>query len=988
MSVFTGVSDRIWRLGRTHTDALRDVLLTIVVSGTCIGLLWFGVNHSLQIERDAAEQAGIENTSNLARVFADNTARAIRQIDDALLLARDNYLQNPSGFDPGELGRSRRFISGFTFQLSLVGPDGILKISSLGSPQTPVNLSDREHFSVHVRPQDDRLFISKPVLGRVSGKWSVQMSRRITLPDGSFGGVLVISVDPDYLADFYSTIDLGEDGSIALIGLDHIVRARTAGDTGIRLGQVLPNSDWLQSDVVAGHVLWTGSLDGVKRLLAYRIVSDLPLAVTVAQSTTQVLARYSRSSRDYRLAAGVLSAMILLAGGTVMSHQLISYRARFALRRSAAEQQATLENMGQGIMMIDADGIVAVLNRRAIDLLGLPAHLVTGRPRFQAILAWQLSQREFGADDGPIREIVRQNENDEERIKAPSIYERQRPDGRWLEVRSVAMPDGRMVRTFSDITARKATELALAAARDAAEAASRARSDFLAVMSHEMRTPLNGVIGMATLLTDSGLRDDQSGFAATLDASARHLLQLIDDVLDFSRLEAGKVELEDQEFSLAAVVNTVAQMLAPRAAEKGLKIAVYLDSRLPESAHGDARRLRQVLLNLLGNAIKFTEIGGVTIRAHVPETSCSDFTRVCFVVNDTGIGIDPSAKESLFNEFIQADSSISRRFGGTGLGLAISRRIVEAMGGTIKFDSQPEQGTAFYFDITVKGRRTQSPALLQSCKILLIDDLALTRATLADQLSDLGATVVHAAALSEVLPAEVHQPPQEFNLVILDCKEAHAYATAIQMRWPHTTIVAIGEPLSGKATEAPQGFDRYLARPLTATAIAGLVDASSNPRKQAEHTPPVQSRSTGQNLGLRILVAEDNVVNQRVAAAMLSKNGCTPCVVSNGREAVEALTTGSYDVVLMDMMMPEMDGLSAVRTIRALPDTGREIPVVMLTAATSTADILACRDAGADEFLAKPIDFEQLSHVLRRYQRKAHSISVLRSDVPPQPATA
>jgi two-component system sensor histidine kinase/response regulator len=965
----------VWTLLRRHAGAFRAGLLTVVASMACIGLLWFGIMHSLRTERAAAEAAGRNNTGNLARVFADNTARAVRQVDDTLLYVRDSYVHDPNGFDLSVWGRNRQFQAGLMFQVSLIGPNGHLTGSSLGTPQESVDLSDREHFRVHVEGDGAGLFISKPVLGRISGRWSVQLSRRVTMQDGGFGGVVVISVDPAYLADFYGTMDLGLDGSIVLVGLDGVVRARAVGDTAVHLGQTMVHADWLRGDKVAGHAIWQSSLDGIERLLAYRRVPELPLVVLVTQATAQVFAEYENNRHDYFLAGGLLSVMILLACATVVSHQVISHQARVALRRSAAEQQATLENMSQGIMMIDADGTVAVLNHRAIDLLGLPAHFAQGRPRFQSILAWQLSQREFGDEGSLVREIVRQNECDGARVQTPPIYERQRPDGQWLEVRSTAMPDGRMVRTFTDITARKANELALAAARDAAEAATRARSEFLAVMSHEMRTPLNGVIGMATLLSDSGLRDDQAAFASTLDASARHLLQLIDDVLDFSRLDAGKVQLEEVDFELAATVHAVAQMLAPRAGEKGLKLACCVDPALPVTVHGDAGRLRQILLNLAGNAVKFTEQGGLAITVRRLDGAAEGQVRVGFRVVDTGVGIHTNAQSTLFDEFVQADSSISRRFGGTGLGLAISRRLVEAMGGAIGFDSAPGAGTTFYFDVRLRGGSGETSAPLAGQRLLVIDDVVVTRETVMMQLSGYGAAVAGAATLQEALDAVCSVGPgRPFDAVLCDCG-AGAAAWLDHLRATMglgTKLVLVGDLAAQSSAADAVSSDLRLPRPVTLAALASVLGLAPVAGVDAAPVVPQTERVMASgvlDLGLRILLAEDNAVNQRVAAAMLARVGCRVDIVENGQAALEALDRVGYDLVLMDLMMPEMDGLTAVRALRALPPPVGELPVLMLTAATSVDDVAACRAAGANAFLAKPIDFEQLKEVLGRYAR-------------------
>lgn len=968
---FAWVGARILAHLRQEPDAVRAILRTVGAGLIVTGVLWVGTLHVLSAQRQAAWTAGLENTRNLALVFADNTDRGVRLVDNALLSLRESYLRDPSGFDLAGWTRARQLATGLTLQVAIIGPDGILVDSSVPDSPRRVDLSDREHFRVHVGRTEDALFISRPVRGRVSGKLSVQMTRSMRLPDGRLAGVVVASLDPTYLGEFYGSIDLGADGGVMLVGTDGVLRAASADQTSVAIGEALPSLLWA-TEVPSGHTTWQGP-DGVERLVAVREVPDLPLVVLVAQSTRDVLADAMQARRAYLLAVGLLTALIIAAVATVASQQWMSHRARSALRRSAAEQQATLENMSQGIMMIEADGTVAVLNHQAVEMLGLPSSLATGRPRLQSMLAWQIAQGEFGPEGSPTRAMADCALELGAGTGSPTGFEWRRPDGRWIEVRSVGLPDGRLVRTFTDVTARKETELALSAARDAAEAATRARSDFLAVMSHEMRTPLNGVIGMASLLRESGLQPHQAAFAETLDASARHLLQLIDDVLDFSRLEASQITLEEVPFEPAALVRTVVEMLAPRASEKRLKLACAIDPALEAPLIGDPGRLRQVLLNLAGNAVKFTERGGFAITARVLAQRTGEVT-VGFAVADTGIGIAPSARPLLFREFAQGDTSISRRFGGTGLGLAISRRLIEAMRGDIDFESELGSGAVFRFSVRLHGTLPDPRPLLVNRRLLVVDELELTRRTLLQGLGAHGARAVGVAAVQDVL--DRFRPVAEGSLdaVLLDCPDPQLAAEQIRpIGGGATRLIGVGP---SPRPRPDQSLDGWLSRPVSIEALQALL---------ADAPPPTATpvrESTAAPLDLTVLLAEDDRVNQQVALAMLDRIGCRTELVTNGVAALQAVRRGGWDVVLMDLMMPEMDGLTALRKLRAFPAPLGTVPVVMLTASASIEDVARCRAAGADDFLAKPIELGQLRRVLAALPRSSVA------DAAAQPAPA
>jgi two-component system, sensor histidine kinase len=683
---------------------------SVLLGVSTVLLIWLGAFYFISQERLHAERAAQQNGANLDRAFEEQIIRSLRAVDQTLLYARDMYVRDRKGFDISLWSRNR-FLMDLTFQVSIIGADGHLVASNISGVGGNLDLSDRQHFKVHVTSKDDQLFISKPVFGRVSGKWSIQLTRRINNPDGSFGGVVVVSLDPDYLSRFYESIDLGTNGVIALIGTDGIVRARAASGApeigaSVVKGPLLSNF----ARTRAGSFYTTSQLDGIDRLFNYREVRGYPLVVVVGLARSEIFAQYESDRMTYLVIASLLS-----------------------------------------LWMIAATSAVA---------------------RYQS---------------------------------------------------------------------------GLARARDAAEAGTRARSGFLAMMSHEIRTPMNGVIGTADLLIESGLNPEQLSLVSTLRDSAEHLTQIIDDVLDFSKLEADRIELEQIEFDIRRMVRGSIDILAPRAQAKGIALQASVSPNVPVRVLGDPARLRQVLLNLIGNAVKFTKTGGVSVTVARESESGADDMTLGFAVADTGIGIPDDAVGLLFREFSQVDGSIARRFGGTGLGLVICQRLTNLMGGEISVKSKVGFGSVFRFTVRVRAASSEEDA-------------------------------------------------------------------------PHDDITI------------PTQF-----------------------------LPEIDGRRA------RILLAEDNLTNRMVAIKLLQKLGVDVDIAVNGVDAVAACTSTVYDLVFMDMMMPEMDGLAATRAIRQLPPPYCSPHIVALTANVQPSDRTMCLQSGMNDFLAKPITRKGLAGKLQRF---------------------
>ena len=938
-----------------------------------IALIWGSVAYHLDVERMRARQAAVQNTGNLARSFEEYTVRSIKEVDKSLLLLRTAFEKNPEEFDLAAFTASPYFLNDLTLQVAMIGATGQMLSTNIGAVTASVDLSDREHFRVHATGTEDVLFISRPVLGRASGKWSVQLTRRLRRPDGGFAGVIVASLDPAHLARFYESVDVGTDGAITLIGRDGVVRAR--GGPGSALGRDVSNTALMREMRVAPNG-WTQSLstiDGLDRLVSWREVRGFPLFVTVSVPEREIYAAVTVKERELRLSAAGMTLLIGCAIVLSSRHRIRLTRARGALAESerhasqkSAELEATLANMSQGIMMVDANRTVAVINRRAVDLLGLPAAFLHSRPRFDEILRWQWENGEFDSEGTALDEKTLAFIRTGGIAAEYQVYERARPDGTVLEIRSIPLAGGGVVRTYTDITERVLAQEALARARDEAEAASRARTSFLAMMSHEMRTPLNGVIGMANLLIDTPLDDEQSRYVSTLRASGEHLLMIISDILDLSKLEADRLELEDIAFDLEDTVGTVLEIVAPAAREKSLFLVAQIAPDVPRRVRGDPAVLRQVLLNLVGNAVKFTPAGQVEVRvARGPEAEDGRL-HISFEVHDTGIGIAADKLSALFHEFSQLDGSISRRFGGTGLGLAISRRLVERMDGRVSVDSELGKGSIFRcFVVLAPIEDEPSAPLLQDLRVLIISTDSYVRPALASMLEAAGAAAAQATGLHEAEAALDQVKPQT---VLIDESLGDGLAACIN------SVQARGGPVPPRivlltgiiqrnvhAPARPAGIDRTVAWPVTGSVLAGAVAGAAGPAL----LPVVEDESAGSS-GLRILLAEDNRTNRLVVGTILEKLGHTVHTVEDGRAAVEAVQRDRYDLVLMDVMMPEMDGYAACRAIRALPGAVSRLPIVALTANALPEDEAAAKAAGMSDFATKPITRARLQQIVAR----------------------
>ena len=716
-------------------------------------------------------------------------------------------------------------------------------------------------------------------------------------------------------------------------------------------------------------------LEGSVREAVARDLRDGAPAFARVRSELAVIKSRYKSEADLQLAAfqaasdrslyslGLLLAVMLGVAALALrgAHRAALHR---TTRASETRLREIVESINEGMFVSDPAGAITLWNARMERNLGVPAAMALGCP-IDGVPALAAFPRLIDA--------IRQSSASRTAAMVIDLEENDGGgEGRVFEARIFPFEHGSTV-FLDDVTERRRERRALEAAKEQAEAGSRAKGEFLANMSHEIRTPLNGITGMTDLALDTDLTPVQREYLGYVRASADALLSVINDILDFAKIEAGKQELDLQPFDVSATLQRTLKTMAPRAHEKGLELVLFIDDAVPNVVVGDEGRLQQVITNLVGNALKFTAEGEITVR--VDRADHGDGSgRLHVAVSDTGIGIPPDKQQLIFDAFTQADGSTTRKYGGTGLGLSITKRLIELMGGRIWVESAGGAGSTFHFEwafgVSPEARARRTPVDLSNLRVLVVDDNATNRRFLSDTLTRWHMRPVAVASGADALEAlqEASRAGRAFPLMLLDlCMPgmdglmvADAIRAGIE---PPPAIIMLSS--AARASEPTRhGIAQTLLKPVGREELFDAIAAAASPRLV---TPPVAETAPSRLAGaagrpLRILLAEDNIVNQRVAVAILRKLGHTVAVASNGLEAVAAVERETFDVIVMDVQMPEMGGFEATAAIRRMQHGAKtRTAIIAMTAHAMAGDRERCLAAGMDGYVAKPIDPQSLT---------------------------
>ena len=1019
---------------------LRNLNKLILVFGlSLLCLIWSGVYYQIDNERQAELRSAIRDTANMARAFEEHTLRTINSADQAALFLKYQYEQAGRNIDIPRYVREGRFANLPFVLLGVIDEHGQFAVSNQ-VPFVPSNLKDREHFRAHLGADKENLFISKPVLGRSSGKWSIQMTRRANKPDGSLAGVVVVSVDPFYFTEFYSQVDMGKNSNVTLVGLDGIVRARQSGENSA-VGQDL-NGGMLMAEIVtgnrAGNYTEISSVDGVKRIHSFRVMNNYPLAVVVGVAEAEVLERLYERTVDYYWAAGLVSLVICIFSGWLL--RLTRQQQKVAEeRKHQIRFQKMIADISLAFITASSETVDEKINRtlqvvseffkveRSYFLSSMPgqANVSMTHEWCAAGIASRLTETQNCRVDYQIigeerlaairaGEIVHLRDVENPLMQCDAAVCRMKPDSRinhllipirvnhriaglwgfqstkqpnqWQEEQLALL---RIVaNTLSEVLAKRELEQEIIQARDKAETANLAKSRFLANMSHEIRTPMNGILGFLQLLETTQLSEEQADFVHHIKLSSNILRNLINDVLDLSKIEAKKMELEQRPFHLHSAVEDILTPFTLGAYEKKLGLHLFIAANTPEQVVGDSVRLQQALSNLISNALKFTSKGEVQLEVALVGETKGEY-QVEFVVRDSGIGMSADSLTNIFQPFTQADNSTTRKFGGTGLGLSITKSIIEMMQGNITAESREGAGSVFrfnaFFGKIAEAAPTKSDAAqpLKGKRLLVVEPNLVCRRIIEAYLAEQGVVVEFLADGAQTIAAFMNRKTgANYAAVLIDFTLPDMTAwdlvsvirlVGLEPEVPILLLVPGVLKLQEKHESRLGEVNGYIDKPLRKRELwTALEQALVNVvQPVAVRVSPAEQKKADRHVMAtsknKVLVVEDNEINYKYLNNVLKRNGLASDWAATGLEALQLVDRNDYALIWMDCQMPVMDGLEATRRIRLLEEGGRHVPIIALTAHSLAGDEEKCLTAGMDGYIRKPFEVGQILEILQKY---------------------
>ncbi|HLN23752.1 MAG TPA: response regulator [Patescibacteria group bacterium] len=957
--------------GRRLSRALASSFLLLVLLGFAT-LLVTDLLASREREYDAVRR----DSDNLSRVIERGVLTAVEKIDVVLSETAHQFGPVVNDGKPRDrleanldLQRWMNFIpEAQRDSLRVINREGRVVYNASASAELPnVVVTDRGYFQ---RQRDDPaagLVLSEPLLSRFTGNWLITLSRPMQRADGQFGGLVQAALRTEYFQSLFETLEVGADANISLFDTDLRLLSRHPAIPE-QLGKQFDNTDvraGLAENRATGSYEAVSRVDGVKRLFVYRKLANFPYVVVIGRAPDEFL--YSWRVKAYLYALGfaglalsMLSFLVVFLRHTQENRQLVS---------------KVFETSREGIVVTDVQGRIVTANNAFSEITGYQVAEVIGRTNDF------LKSGRHDADFFQAMWTALQTQG----IWRGEVWNRRKNGDIFLELLSInALRDRNGATTnyigvFSDITE-------LYNAQQQAEAANHVKSEFLATMSHEIRTPMNGIIGMTGLLMDTPLTVEQRHLANTTRVSAEALLSIINDILDFSKIEAGRLDFEECPFDVPSLVEGVVDILMPRAVTKKLEVSVYVAPELAGEFRGDPGRIRQVLMNLAGNAMKFTEHGSVSIRATRVDDEHGEHLHLA--VLDTGVGIVEAAKPRLFTMFTQADASTARKFGGSGLGLAISRRIVEMMGGEIGFDSVTGQGSRFWFTVPLSRISESSPdhevaTFLRGLRVLVIDDTPTNLEVFRRQLEGWGVRVVEAATAIDGLGLlrRAQADGAAFDAAILDhhmpqmtgIDLARVVRADPKLAGTRLILASSGQEGDEDPRVAAIGWAALLVKPIRPSVLMDCLASAVGHKSLSSSAmvmPPAEAPRPADMPFLRLLVAEDNAINQQVAVGLLTRLGHRADVANDGGEAVVLVERGDYDLVFMDVQMPGMDGIEATKAIRAFSGPKASVPIVAMTANAMAGDREAFLAAGMDDYISKPISRRGLEALLKNWSNR------------------